>query len=138
MTGALRARVAGGPWVRSRGLNVTAVKEAPERERKPRREGRIGGVYTALTAWLSRPLADFHLVLALTGLLTSIGVVMVLSASSVASVDPATGSGVYSLFRKHLVFVFTGAVIFWIGLRTPLRRVRGLSSAAIVACLAML
>ena len=87
---------------------------------------------------MSRPLADFHLVLALTGLLTSIGIVMVLSASSVASVDPATGSGVYSLFKKHVIFVASGALVFWIGLRMPLRRTRALSSVAIVLSLGAL
>ncbi|WAL63662.1 putative lipid II flippase FtsW [Amycolatopsis cynarae] len=121
---------------------MTAVEDktgtSQRRPRRKRQDGRAAGVYSALTAWLSRPLADFHLVLALTGLLTSIGVVMVLSASSVASVDPATGSGVYSLFKKHLVFVVTGAVVFWIGLRLPLRRTRALSSTAVLVCLLML
>jgi len=117
---------------------VTAVedKAEPNTGRRPRRkrEARLG----ALTAWLSRPLADFHLVLALTGLLTAIGVVMVLSASSVSSVDPATGDGVYSQFKKHLIFVITGAVVFWIGLRLPMRRIRALSSVSVILCLGML
>ncbi|TNC22646.1 putative lipid II flippase FtsW [Amycolatopsis alkalitolerans] len=121
---------------------MTAVDDQPEtgerRPRRNRRESRFGTVYTTLTAWLSRPLADFHLVLALTGLLTSIGIVMVLSASSVASVDPATGAGVYSQFKKHLVFVGTGAIVFWIALRMPIKRVRALSSVAVLICLAML
>src|SRR3954470_25073922 len=119
---------------------MTVAEQPRQAQRKPgpKRESRFAAVYTALTAWLSRPLADFHLVLALTGLLTSIGVVMVLSASSVASVDPEPGSGVYSLLKKHVVFVLTGAVIFWIGLRLPLRRVRALSWPAILVCLVML
>lgn len=120
---------------------MTAVEEPRQREGRPRRkrkESRVATVYTALTAWLSRPLADFHLVLALTGLLTSIGVVMVLSASSVAAINPATGSGVYSIFTKHLMFVTSGAVVFWIGLRVPLRRTRQLSTAAMLFCVAML
>ncbi|WP_414637507.1 putative lipid II flippase FtsW [Amycolatopsis sp.] len=123
---------------------MTAVEERPEAgERRQRRkrdqsERKLGGVYTTLTAWLSRPLADFHLVLALTGVLTCIGIVMVLSASSVSSVDPATGAGVYSQFKKHLVFVLTGTVVFWIGLRLPLKRTRALSSMAVLICLLML
>jgi cell division protein FtsW len=121
---------------------MTAVEEKPEagaREpRRKRQDSRAATVYSALTAWMSRPLADFHLVLALTGVLTSIGIVMVLSASSVASVDPATGAGVYSLFKKHLVFVISGVLVFWIGLRMPLRRTRALSSMALLICLAML
>ncbi|MFD9892322.1 putative lipid II flippase FtsW [Amycolatopsis sp. NPDC059027] len=104
----------------------------------PRRERKPAAFNSALTAWLSRPLASFHLVLALTGLLTVIGIVMVLSASSVASYDPKTGSGVYSLFVKHLVFVAIGAVVFWIGLRIRLERVRRMSATAVVLCLGML
>ncbi|GLY69402.1 putative lipid II flippase FtsW [Amycolatopsis taiwanensis] len=120
------------------------VVEKPARRREGgarksrKKERRAAAVYTALTAWLSRPLADFHLMLALTGLLTLIGVVMVLSASSVASIDPATGSGVYSIFTRHLMFVASGALLFWIGLRMPLRRTRQLSATAMLACLAML
>ncbi|MFD2422553.1 putative lipid II flippase FtsW [Amycolatopsis pigmentata] len=119
---------------------MTVLEGSRETERKQRRgrESRAAAVYSALTAWLSRPLADFHLVLALTGLLTSIGIVMVLSASSVASIDPATGLGVYSIFKKHLVFVFSGAVVFWIGLRMRLRHTRLLSPFAMLFCLVML
>jgi cell division protein FtsW len=121
---------------------VTAVEDKPEagaRGARPKRqESRVAAVYTTLTAWLSRPLADFHLVLALTGLLTSIGIVMVLSASSVASVDPTTGSGVYSLFTKHLMFVSSGTLVFYLGLRMPLRRTRALSSTSVLICLGML
>ncbi|GAA4546922.1 putative lipid II flippase FtsW [Amycolatopsis samaneae] len=106
--------------------------------RAPRRERGTAAFNSALTAWLSRPLASFHLVLALTGLLVVIGIVMVLSASSVASYDPKTGSGVYSLFVKHLIFVAIGSTVFWIGLRIRLERVRRLSATAVVLCLGML
>nr|WP_245574252.1 putative lipid II flippase FtsW [Amycolatopsis nigrescens] len=94
-------------------------------------------VRTALTAWLSRPLASFHLVLAICGMLTVIGVVMVLSASSVSSFN-ANGSSVYSQFKKHLMFVGLGAVVFWISLRLPLQRIRQLSSTAMVVGLGLL
>jgi cell division protein FtsW len=39
----------------------------------------------ALTAWLARPLTSLHIVLGVFGLLTLLGLVMVLSASSVES-----------------------------------------------------
>ncbi|GAA1948189.1 putative lipid II flippase FtsW [Amycolatopsis minnesotensis] len=91
-----------------------------------------------MTAWLSRPLASFHLLLALCGLLTVLGVIMVLSASAVSSYDAQTGSGVYAQFRKHLMFVAIGAVACWIGLRVPLRRIRRLSPSAMLVCLGAL
>ena len=115
-----------------------ATAERAPRKRRERTERGFVAVRTALTAWLSRPLASFHLVLAITGLLTVIGIVMVLSASSVSSVDPETGTGVYSLFKKHLIFVALGALVFWIGLRIPLNRIRQLSATAMVLCLGLL
>ncbi|MGH3625468.1 MAG: putative lipid II flippase FtsW [Sciscionella sp.] len=91
---------------------------------------------TALTAWLSRPLASFHLVLAIFGLLTVIGLGMVLSASSVESYT--SDSSVYTLFNKQVSFVGFGLVVFWLGLRIPLRRIREYSGAFLLVCLGML
>lgn len=112
--------------------------ERPPRKRRERKESAFVTFRTALTAWLSRPLASFHLVLALTGVLTAIGIVMVLSASSVASYNPKTGAGVYAQFSKHILFVAIGTVVFWIGLRIPLERVRRLSASMTVVCLGLL
>ncbi|QWF77018.1 putative lipid II flippase FtsW [Amycolatopsis sp. CA-230715] len=115
----------------------TGEKRAPRRKRE-RPERGLAAARTALTAWLSRPLASFHLVLAICGLLTVLGIIMVLSASSVSSYDPKTGSGVYAQFQKHLMFVALGAVVFWLGLRVPLRKIRQLSSTAMVVGLGLL
>lgn len=92
----------------------------------------------APAGWLTRPLASFHLVLALTGILALVGVVMVLSASSVSSYDPRTGGGQYDLFGKHLTSLGLGAVVFWLGLRLPLKRIRAMASKAMAAALVML
>jgi cell division protein FtsW len=109
-----------------------------QRRRRERPERGVAAVRTALTAWLSRPLADFHLILAVCGLLTTIGIVMVLSASSVASYQPGQGDSVYAQFQKHVLFVALGGVVFWIGLRMPLKRIRALSSTGMVAGLGLL
>ena len=74
-----------------------------------------------MVGWLARPLASFHLVLALAGILTLVGVVMVLSASSVASYNPRTGGGQYGLFVKHVTYVALGGVVFWLAVRAPIR-----------------
>jgi cell division protein FtsW len=105
--------------------------------RRERSERGLAAVPTALTAWLSRPLASFHLILAICGMLTVIGIVMVLSASSVESFT-ANNSSVYAQFRKHVMFVGIGAVVFWIGLWVPLPRIRRFSSPAMVLCLGLL
>ena len=111
-----------------------ARTQRPRRRTRPARG--LAAVRIGLTAWLSRPLASFHLILALCGLLTTIGIVMVLSASSVESLN--SGSSAYSLFRKHLIFVALGSVVFWLGLRVPLRRIRALSSTAMIMGLGLL
>jgi len=63
---------------------------------------------------LDRPLTSLHLVLASGGLLLSIGLVMVLSASMFESyVDLGT---TYGVFTKQLMWVGVGIPAFWLGL----------------------
>ncbi|MFL6143439.1 MAG: putative lipid II flippase FtsW [Labedaea sp.] len=107
------------------------------RDVRPGRFGRIGTVRSALTAWLGRPLASFHLVLAVCALLTVLGLVMVLSASAVISLN-RPGSSAYTVFRKQLLYVLAGLVLFWIGLRIPLRRIRALSPVGLGLSVLML
>ena len=103
------------------------------RKERPRR---AGVVRSALTAWLGRPLASFHLVLAVCALLTVLGLVMVLSASAVISLK--TGSSAYTVFLKQVGYVLAGLVLFWIGLRLPLKRIRALSPLGLSASVLML
>lgn len=109
----------------------------PARARRTREGGRAAAVREALTAWLGRPLASFHLVLAVCGLLTVLGLVMVLSASAVISLN-SPGSSAYTVFRKQLAYVLVGLVLFWIGLRVPLRVIRALSPAGMAVSLVLL
>ncbi|MDT5144079.1 MAG: cell division protein FtsW, partial [Mycobacterium sp.] len=46
-----------------------------------------GGPRTRFGAWLGRPMTSFHLVIAVAALLTTLGLIMVLSASGVRSYD---------------------------------------------------
>ncbi|MGH3434717.1 MAG: putative lipid II flippase FtsW, partial [Thermocrispum sp.] len=117
-------------------VTAQARPESKARSRGKRRGGRLAAARTALTAWLSRPLASFHLVLAVCGLLTAIGVVMVLSASSVESV--ASGSSAYSVFGKHLLFVGLGMVAFWLGLRLPLAIIRRFAPGLLFVAIGLL
>ncbi|GAA3461949.1 putative lipid II flippase FtsW [Saccharothrix longispora] len=114
---------------------MTAVEQRPAaraaRPRRPRRPTR-----TSLTAWLGRPLADFHLLLAIFGVLTVLGLIMVLSASAPGEV--AEGASAYSVFKKQLLYVGVGAVAFLVVLRIPLRRFRHGSTMAMLVCVIML
>jgi cell division protein FtsW len=97
----------------------------------------VRNAFGPLTAWLGRPLASFHLVLAVFGLLAAIGLVMVASASSVVSYQ-ANSQSVYALFKKQVAFALIGLVLFWIAMRLPLRRIRALSGPAVTACVTLL
>jgi cell division protein FtsW len=118
-------------------MGVTATLSTAEERKRAREERRKRTTLkTVLTAWLGRPLASFHLVLAVFGLLTVLGLVMVLSASSVVSLQ--TGPSVYTVFKKQLLFVVIGLAMFWVGLRLPLRLMRQFSGPALMVCFAML
>ncbi|SDH78007.1 cell division-specific peptidoglycan biosynthesis regulator FtsW [Actinokineospora alba] len=107
-------------------MAVTEIEKTARPRRAVQVAGRLGALRTALTAWLGRPLASFHLVLAVFALLTALGLVMVLSASVVVSFN-TPGFGLYTVFKKQLLYVLVGSVLFWVGLRLPLPTIRALS-----------
>ncbi|QLY33622.1 putative lipid II flippase FtsW [Nocardia huaxiensis] len=104
-----------------------AGTQAPRQTGKPAAgsgsQRRAGAEWFA--AWLARPLASFHLVVTIAVLLTVLGLVMVLSASSVESY--ADGQSAYKLFIQQALMAMFGAVLFYIALRIPLRLMRQLS-----------
>lgn len=116
---------------------TTSGARGESRERTGRRpRGRLAATRSALTAWLGRPLASFHLILAVCALLVVLGLVMVLSASSVISLQQ--GASAYTVFGRQLVFVLAGLVLFWLGLRVPLRRIRAMSPVGLWVSVLML
>lgn len=98
--------------------------------------GNAARARAALTAWLARPLTSLHIVLGVFGLLTLLGLVMVLSASSVESFE-ADGSS-YSVFTRQLTFCLAGLVLFWLGMRIPPRMLRALAPTALVGSMVLL
>ncbi|WP_435830472.1 putative lipid II flippase FtsW [Saccharopolyspora shandongensis] len=93
-------------------------------------------VLSPLTAWLTRPLASFHLLLAVFGLLTIFGLVMVLSASSVDSFDKDGSS--YSVFSKQVMYCLAGLLVFYAAMRVPVRLMRRYSLILLTICLGLL
>ncbi|WP_324191666.1 putative lipid II flippase FtsW [Nocardia elegans] len=93
-------------------------------------------VGTWFGAWLARPLADFHLVVTIATLLTVLGLVMVLSASSVEAY--ADGGSAYSLFMQQAFFAALGAALFYVALRIPMRVLRQLSFPLFAASVLLL
>ncbi len=97
---------------------------ATRRPTAPTRDRRTGDS-AAGGRWLDRPLASYYLLLGSAGLLLLLGLVMVLSASSVKSYV-STGTP-YDIFRRQLVWVALGLPALWLGLRLRLHTYRMLA-----------
>ncbi|WP_420872820.1 putative lipid II flippase FtsW [Mycobacterium paragordonae] len=81
-----------------------------------------GGPRTAFGAWLGRPMTSFHLIVAVTALLTSLGLIMVLSASGVHSYD--NDGSAWTIFGKQVLWTIVGLVACYAGLRMSIRFIR--------------
>ena len=79
----------------------------------------------SLRSMLQRPLASYHIVLGTTLMLIGLGLIMVLSASSVNSLRMSGNS--YGVFVRQLVFTVMGAGVMWLAVSLPLNVVRRLS-----------
>lgn len=79
---------------------------------------------------LERPLASYQLVLGTTGLLLGLGLIMVLSASSVYALRLYGNS--FEIFWRQAIFAVLGLVAMVIAMRIPLERVRQLARPALL------
>ena len=75
---------------------------------------------------LERPLASYQLILGTSGLLLGLGLIMVLSASSVWSQEYSASHDMFGVFKKQLAFAVLGLVGAWIATRLPLSVLRHL------------
>ncbi|BBY15414.1 putative lipid II flippase FtsW [Mycolicibacterium litorale] len=80
---------------------------------------------TRFAAWLGRPMTSFHLIIAVAGLLVTLGLTMVLSASGVYSYD-SDGSP-WAVFAKQVLWTAVGLVAFYLALRMPVKVLRRLA-----------
>lgn len=97
-------------FVSSVGSSVGSAVRSRPLVRKPR-SGWVGGVREAL----DRPLTTYYLLLGATALLLTIGVIMVLSASSVRSFQQTGDS--YAVVRRQLMWVALGVPLAFIASR---------------------
>ena len=74
---------------------------------------------------LARPLTSYYLVTGSALLLTGIGLVMVLSSSSVASYRSSGSS--FTVFQKQFMWVVLGLPLMWVACRIPVRVIRALA-----------
>src|SRR3954463_7777037 len=82
--------------------------------------------FASLRAALDRPLASYYLLIGASALLLSIGLIMVLSASSVYSYQHYDGDS-YAVVRKQLLWVVIGLPLGWLASRIPHRLIRRLA-----------
>ena len=100
-------------------MSATAQTGRPA-SRPARADG--GGPLASFRRTLERPLAPYYLLLGATGLLISIGLVMVLSASSVDAYNAHDNS--YYWATKQLMWVTIALPCAWIATRIPLKLLR--------------
>ena len=95
------------------------------------------GWFTALREALDRPLTSYYLLLGASALLLTIGLIMVLSASSVYSYRFNEGDS-YAVVRRQLLWVLLGLPCAYVASRISMRWVRRLAYPAYLFSLALL
>ena len=98
----------------------------------------VGGqdwTVTSVGEWLRSPVAPYYLVLVSATILTGLGLVMVLSASSVGSYAASGNS--YKVFLEQLVFAGVGVVLAAVGSRLPVSWWKKLAWPGILLALAL-
>jgi len=109
---------------------MTTANPESRQARSPAREARSSarhpGWYATLRDALDRPLTSYYLLLAASALLLTIGVIMVLSASSVYSFKENDGDS-YAVVKRQLLWVAIGLPCAWIASRLSQPWIRGLA-----------
>lgn len=86
--------------------------------------------------WLSRPMTSFHLMVSVAGLLVTLGLIMVLSASGVHSYDE--DGTPWAIFARQVLWTVLGLFACWVALRLPVRFLRRTAFPAFAASVVML
>ncbi len=89
-----------------------------------------------LGAWLARPMTSFHLMVSVAALLTTLGLIMVLSASGVRSYG-ADGSP-WAIFTRQVMWAGVGLFACWFALRLPVRFIRRMAFPAFAVTIVLL
>ena len=115
---------------------MTTVPSAVPRSRAPVAAAHTAAHTAGHTPVLQRPLASYYLVLVSTGLLLAIGLVMVLSASSVRSFS--TYGSPYAIAVKQGIFIVIGLPALWLASRLPARVWRSVGTPLLLAAVVLL
>lgn len=96
------------------------------------------GRFAWIQAVLDRPLTSFHLVIASAGLLLGLGVLMVLSASSVYAYQNAPNHDPYYFVKRQIVFMVVGLIAILIVARLRLSSIKVLGWIALFGSMILL
>lgn len=96
----------------------------------------ISSWYATLRHALDRPLTSYYLLLGASGLLLTIGLIMVLSASSVYSYKIYGNS--YAVVQRQLLWVVIGIPMAWLASRFPYRAIRRLAWVGLIVSVVLL
>jgi cell division protein FtsW len=99
-------------------------------------EAATRGPRTRFGAWLGRPMTSFHLIIAVAALLTTLGLIMVLSASGVYSYDQDGSPWV--VFAKQVLWTLVGLVAFYVALRMRVQLMRSLAFSGFALTIVLL
>ncbi|WP_350277027.1 putative lipid II flippase FtsW [Kribbella sp. HUAS MG21] len=123
---------------------MTSIADQPSEKKQtastlspPHRPGRADRAWVAaIRDVLDRPLTSYHIVLGATGLLLVLGLMMVLSASSVLSLR-ANGNS-YTIFVRQLIWVGVGLPMAYVASRMTPRHFRMLAYIALLGSVFLL
>jgi len=102
-----------------------------------RRRSAVRGWYASARAALDRPLTAYYLLLGSSALLLTIGLVMVLSASSVYSYEQNAGNS-YAIVERQLLWVLIGLPCAWVASRVPHSLLRRFAWLALLVSIVLL
>ncbi|HXY62804.1 MAG TPA: putative lipid II flippase FtsW [Mycobacterium sp.] len=109
--------------------------ESPAVSAKPAATA-TAGPRTRFGAWLGRPMTSFHLIIAVATLLTTLGLIMVLSASGVRSYDDDGSAWV--IFGRQVLWTIIGLFACYLALRLPVRFMRQVAFSGFALTIVML
>jgi cell division protein FtsW len=114
---------------------ASAANEAETAE-NPQPSSGVRQPRTRFGAWLRRPMTSFHLIVAVAALLTTLGLIMVLSASNVYSYD--LDGTPWAVFGRQVLWTVIGLFAFYLALRVPVQLMRRVALAGFTITLVML
>ena len=113
-----------------------AAQPAEASDATAKQAGSPGDPRTRFGAWLGRPMTSFHLIIAVTGLLTTLGLIMVLSASGVRSYGDDGSAWV--IFGKQVLWTVIGLIGGYCSLRMSVRFIRRIAFSSYVITIILL